>query len=108
MKSNTFGSKVKALRVKNGYTQKAVANKLGVDSSYISQIENDKFVPRRRASEIMNAVSVAATGNHRRKIALPKGKDTDLGKTKNYVVNTGSTSVELHLPNNQKVVISFM
>lgn len=33
---------VKSRRIKAGYTQRALAEKLGVDFTYISKIENDK------------------------------------------------------------------
>ncbi len=41
-----FGDRLKALRLKNGVTQKQIADKLGyVTNSYISDVENNKFIP---------------------------------------------------------------
>ena len=38
----TYGSKVKELRIKNGLTQSAVAESLGVTPGYISNVENNR------------------------------------------------------------------
>ena len=42
----TFGKILKDFRVKNGYTQEVMAEKLGISLKYISRIENG--YPRRR------------------------------------------------------------
>jgi len=41
-----FGDRLKALRLQKGITQKQIADKLGyTTNSYISDVENNKFVP---------------------------------------------------------------
>jgi len=41
----TFGRKLRALRRSIGITQRELANRVGVDFSYISKLENDRLSP---------------------------------------------------------------
>jgi transcriptional regulator with XRE-family HTH domain len=41
----TFGGKLKEIRRLKGISQRELANKVGVDFSYISKVENDRLPP---------------------------------------------------------------
>jgi putative transcriptional regulator len=44
-KAQTFGERVTALRRERGWTQQALADKVGIDQPFMSKIEADKFDP---------------------------------------------------------------
>lgn len=41
----TFGQTIKRLRIQRGFTQRKVAEDLGIDFTYLSKIENDRGEP---------------------------------------------------------------
>ncbi|MCH8291843.1 helix-turn-helix transcriptional regulator [Candidatus Poribacteria bacterium] len=43
--TNTFGQKLKEIRRSKGVTQRDLAEKVGVDFTYISKVENDRNPP---------------------------------------------------------------
>lgn len=79
--SNFFGTNLKFLREKFGYTQTELAKKIGVNQTTIARWEDDNRVPT-----IDNAVDVAKVLN----IELPNllGEDLRLEKEKDYKIMT--------------------
>ena len=43
--TETFGQAIKRLRIQRGLTQRKLADKLGIDFTYLSKVENDKGDP---------------------------------------------------------------
>jgi transcriptional regulator with XRE-family HTH domain len=41
----TFGDRLRELRLQNGFNQRDLAEKVGIDFTYLSKIENDKMSP---------------------------------------------------------------
>lgn len=54
-----FGNKLKYYRLKNGYTQERLAEKLGVDAHYISDIEcGSRNITFRTLAKLIEALEV--------------------------------------------------
>ncbi|MBO1254067.1 helix-turn-helix transcriptional regulator [Alteromonas sp. 5E99-2] len=49
----TLGKKIKQLRVKNNFSQPELAEKMGIEQSYLSKLENDKSIP---SNDIFNSL----------------------------------------------------
>lgn len=60
MKSQSFGEKMKAVRINKGLTQKALADKMGVSASAVGMYEQGRRIPDANAlSKIAAALDVS-------------------------------------------------
>lgn len=60
MKSQSFGEKMKAVRINKGLTQKALADKMGVSASTVGMYEQGRRIPDANAlSKIAAALDVS-------------------------------------------------
>lgn len=83
---STIGSKLKKLRVENGYSQRQLAEYLEIDQSNLSKIENDKrqlnLVLLDKVCNLYNCTPEYLLGKvdtyEKQKIAFKSGKDMDL------------------------------
>src|SRR5687768_7141542 len=57
-KGMTFGHRLRELRKAGGFTLRSLADKIGVDFSYLSKIENDRL-PHTPSAETVRAIAAA-------------------------------------------------
>ncbi len=71
----TLGKKIKRLRVKNNFSQPELAEKMGIEQSYLSKLENDKSVP---SNDIFNSLLSAFNLSLAEFCAdMPQGEELD-------------------------------
>ena|SRR5438874_2536713 len=58
----TFGRRLRQLRTERALTLRALAEKIGVDFSYLSKIENDRL-PHTPSAETVRAIAAALDAN---------------------------------------------
>lgn len=72
--SDTFGRTLRDLRRASGLSQRRLAERVGVDFSYISKLENDRLPPpaSETISKIAEALGIAHTDLHAAARKLPE------------------------------------
>jgi len=57
-----FGANLRRIRLKRGFTQEELAHRVGMDVSYLSELENGRKEPcLRKMSEIAQALNIPTT-----------------------------------------------
>lgn len=52
----SIGDKIKEKRCEHGFTQDELANKVGISRNYISDLENDRYIPSVRTLSKISSV----------------------------------------------------
>ncbi len=92
----TFGKILKDFRVKNGYTQEVMAEKLGISLKYISRIENGySGIKTKTLINYMNILGITPNTIFKNLITNPEiKKQTEISEKLNQLSNEKLTFVD--------------